>query len=97
MKDTQADVLALSAGLRSRAEIIAARGRDIADVDAEIAADTFRPATPLAALTQEPQNATPLKLLTRDNPVSLETPRRRDAPAQFNADRQHHRGGDRHR
>lgn len=57
LKDTQADVLALQAGLRSRAEIIAARGRDIADVDAELSADTFRPATPLAAPTQEQSNA----------------------------------------
>ena len=57
LKDTQADVLALSAGLRSRAEIIAARGRDVQDVDREIAADTFRPVAPLTALTQETQNA----------------------------------------
>ena len=59
LKDVQADVLALSAGLRSRAEIIAARGRDIQDVDREIAADTFRPiATPqIGSLTQEPQHA----------------------------------------
>lgn len=53
LKDTQADVLALASGLRSRAEIIAARGRDIQDVDREIASDTFRPATPLTALTQQ--------------------------------------------
>jgi lambda family phage portal protein len=38
-KDINADVTALQNNLRSRAEIIAARGRDIADVDAEIAAD----------------------------------------------------------
>ena len=36
-KETGADIAALGAGLRSRAEIIASRGRDIADVDAEIA------------------------------------------------------------
>ena len=58
LKDTQADVMALQAGLRSRAEIIAARGRDIQDVDAEIARDTFRPAIPVAALTQGNEDAT---------------------------------------
>lgn len=49
-KDAQADVLELNAGLRSRAEIIAARGRDIADVDREIEADPLRP--DVAALAQ---------------------------------------------
>jgi lambda family phage portal protein len=42
-KEAEADVILLDAGLRSRAEIISARGRDIQDVDAEIAADTFVP------------------------------------------------------
>jgi lambda family phage portal protein len=46
LKETQADVIALQAGLRSRAEIIAARGRDISDVDVELAADTFPRAIP---------------------------------------------------
>ena len=45
-RESQADVDLMNAGLRSRAEIIASRGRDVADVDAEIAADTFRPAVP---------------------------------------------------
>ena len=57
LDESRADVLALNAGLRSRAEIIASRGRDITDVDSEIAADNFRPAASLPALTQEPQNA----------------------------------------
>ena len=43
MKETQADVDALNAGLRSRQEIIAARGRDPDEVTAELAADSFRP------------------------------------------------------
>ena len=42
-REAQADVLLMRAGLRSRAEIIEARGRDVADVDAEIAADTIAP------------------------------------------------------
>jgi capsid protein len=45
-REAQSDVDLLNAGLRSRAEIIASRGRDVADVDAEIAADTFRPLAP---------------------------------------------------
>jgi lambda family phage portal protein len=56
LKDTQADVAALQSGLRSRAEIIAARGRDIQDVDREIAADHFQPSAPLA-LTQGTDHA----------------------------------------
>jgi lambda family phage portal protein len=44
-REAQADVVLLQAGLRSRAEIIAARGRDISDVDAELELDTFRPLT----------------------------------------------------
>ena len=43
LDETRADVEALNAGLRSRAEIIAARGRDFETVNAEIEADTFRP------------------------------------------------------
>lgn len=53
-KEMEADVLAINSGIRSRAEIIAARGRDISDVDSEINADTFEPkATPQAGQTQE--------------------------------------------
>ncbi|WP_292533520.1 phage portal protein [Methylocystis sp.] len=57
-KDTQADVAAVAAGFASRAEIIAKRGRDPVDVDAEIAADP-RPApamptpSPTVTLDQE--------------------------------------------
>lgn len=39
LKELNADVRAMEAGLKSRAEIIAARGRDISEVDDEIAAD----------------------------------------------------------
>lgn len=47
LKEAQADVLLLQSGLRSRADIIASRGRDIEDVDAELAADGYTPkATP---------------------------------------------------
>lgn len=42
-RETSADVEALRAGLRSRQEIIAGRGRDFEQVNAEIEADTFRP------------------------------------------------------
>jgi lambda family phage portal protein len=41
-KDAAADIELLNAKLRSRSEIIAARGRDIEDVDREIAADPFK-------------------------------------------------------
>jgi capsid protein len=50
MKETQADVDALNAGLRSRQEIIAARGRDFDEVTAELAADNFRPRAPAPAI-----------------------------------------------
>jgi lambda family phage portal protein len=49
VKDTTADIDAITAGLASRAEIIAKRGRDISAVDAEIAAD------PRPAPTPKPQ------------------------------------------
>lgn len=55
LKDSKADVLAVNAGLKSRHEIIAARGRDPAEVDDEIEADTIRPditAVATAALTE---------------------------------------------
>jgi lambda family phage portal protein len=42
-REAQADTTLLNAGIRSRAEIIASRGRDIADVNAELAADVFVP------------------------------------------------------
>jgi capsid protein len=59
-KEMEADVLAINSGIRSRAEIIAARGRDVADVDAEINADTFEPKiapAPQADQNQENENA----------------------------------------
>ena len=39
LKETNADIRALESGLKSRAEIIAARGRDPDEVDREIEAD----------------------------------------------------------
>lgn len=58
LKEAQADVLLLSAGLRSRAEIIASRGRDVEDVDAELAADGFTPkATPKLQVIEDKTNA----------------------------------------
>ncbi|UVO29923.1 phage portal protein [Bradyrhizobium arachidis] len=55
-KETEADVLAINSGLRSRAEVIAARGRNVADVDAELSSDTFVPKA-LPSPTQETNNA----------------------------------------
>jgi len=55
-KETRAEVEALNAGLRSRQEIVSSRGRDIEDVDAEIAADTFQPKT-APAIESEVDNA----------------------------------------
>jgi len=55
LKDVQAEAAAIAAGLKSRREAVAARGRDIATLDLEIAADRdraaglgldFAPATP---------------------------------------------------
>lgn len=42
-KEAAADAASIASGTRSRFEIIAARGRDPQEVDAEIAADTFTP------------------------------------------------------
>lgn len=39
VKDAQADILAIGAGLKSRREAVAERGRDLEDLDAEIARD----------------------------------------------------------
>jgi capsid protein len=41
--EARADVVLLNAGIRSRAEIVASRGRDISDVDREFASDNFIP------------------------------------------------------
>lgn len=57
-REAEADVILLNAGLRSRAEIVAGRGRDLADLDAEIAADTFVPkVAPKADQTSEREDA----------------------------------------
>jgi capsid protein len=42
-EDTDADVAAIAAGIVSRQAVVEARGRDVEDVDREIAADTFTP------------------------------------------------------
>lgn len=42
MKDVQADIMAIDAGLKSRAQAISERGHDAERVDAEIAADEER-------------------------------------------------------
>jgi lambda family phage portal protein len=57
--EARADIALVNAGIRSRAEVISARGRDIADVDSELAADRFQPATPMvSAATQGQDNVT---------------------------------------
>jgi lambda family phage portal protein len=56
VKDAQADDLALSNRTKSRAEIIAARGRDIEDVDREIVADPVVPER-AANIVTESENA----------------------------------------
>ncbi|BAQ17478.1 phage portal protein [Methyloceanibacter caenitepidi] len=55
LDETKADALAVQMGFRSRQEIIAARGRDPVEVDAEIAADSFTPsnATNIVPLSNE--------------------------------------------
>jgi lambda family phage portal protein len=58
-REAQADVALINAGVRSRRETIAARGRDPDDVDAEISADTFVPRATPPAQQLESQNAAP--------------------------------------
>ena len=54
MKDVQATVAELDAGLTSRKKAVAERGWALADLDAEIAADTFqRPAASKAPADDE--------------------------------------------
>ncbi len=57
MKDVQATVAELDAGLTSRKKAVAERGWALADLDAEIAADTFqrRPASPAADGEEKPK------------------------------------------
>lgn len=62
-KDVAAEAQAIAAGLMSRKEAVAARGWNVADIDAEIAADRAREQAlgisfaPAAAPQQEPDNA----------------------------------------
>lgn len=55
--DAEADILAINAGIESRHAVIARRGRDPREVDAEIAADTFVPRAAKAATPSERTNA----------------------------------------
>lgn len=55
MKDVQATVAELEAGLTSRKKAVAERGWALVDLDAEIAADTFQP-RPVAPEKAEEQN-----------------------------------------
>lgn len=49
LKDTQATIEELNAGLTSRKKAVAERGWSLDDLDAEIAADTFRPSQKVSA------------------------------------------------
>jgi lambda family phage portal protein len=71
LKDHQADLLDLQAGLRSRRELVAERGRDLEEIDDEIAADNerakalglaFNFATTLETATPEAAPANGLKI-----------------------------------
>lgn len=53
LKDAQSDQIAIAIGVESRQAVIARRGRDPREVDAEIAADTFRPQSAPAAQTED--------------------------------------------
>ncbi|WAC26268.1 phage portal protein [Ancylobacter sp. SL191] len=56
LKDAQADQIAIAIGVESRHAVIARRGRDPREVDAEIAADTFVPrAAPAAKSEDKPE------------------------------------------
>ncbi|MFW5881292.1 MAG: phage portal protein, partial [Roseicyclus sp.] len=54
LKEAQGEIAAIGAGLKSRAEVVAARGRDLDELDAELEADSFRPAG--RAAPAEPQD-----------------------------------------
>ncbi len=71
LKDRQADLLDLQAGLRSRRELVAERGRDLEELDGELARDNaaaealglkFNFATTLETATPELGGPAPLKL-----------------------------------
>ncbi|QQM31984.1 phage portal protein [Martelella lutilitoris] len=53
MKEAQADIDLVDAGLKSRKEVIEGRGRDFETVEAEIAADTFTPKTAKAKAPEQ--------------------------------------------
>jgi lambda family phage portal protein len=48
--EVKAEVEAIRAGLKSRAEVVASRGRDLDELDEELAADTWRPEAPGGAM-----------------------------------------------
>lgn len=56
VKDTEATILEIENGLTSRKKAVAERGWNLADLDAEIAADTFQPRT-AAAPKKDAENA----------------------------------------
>jgi lambda family phage portal protein len=45
LKEVNADVAAINAGIKSRQQVVEEGGRDVEDVDSEIAADNFIPRT----------------------------------------------------
>ncbi|PRA57520.1 portal protein [Ochrobactrum sp. MYb68] len=53
LKEADADVVLLNAGIKSRKEIIESRGREFGSVEAENKADTFKPAAPLVVKPSE--------------------------------------------
>ena len=53
-KEVRADALAVENGFKSRVEVIESRGLDIDELDAEIAADRFRPPAAARAVTAAP-------------------------------------------
>lgn len=57
LKEANADISLVQAGLKSRKEVIEGRGRDLSAVDAEIEADDFRPLALMAPETSEQKDA----------------------------------------
>ena len=57
LKEAEADIALINAGIRSRQEVVESRGRDFEDVDAEIRADNFVPK--INAGSKAPANVEP--------------------------------------
>jgi capsid protein len=49
LKESESDIALVNAGIKSRQQVIEEGGRDVEDVDAEIAADSFVPRTTASA------------------------------------------------